>query len=47
MVSLTVPVLNQFNQNLQTYAKEYSKGTAVYSLLSGIDYDLQTYLYQT
>ncbi|EJR62442.1 M9 family metallopeptidase N-terminal domain-containing protein, partial [Bacillus cereus] len=47
IVSLAVPILNQFNQNLQTYAKEYSKGTAVYSLLSGIDYDLQMYLYQT
>ncbi|MBG9518650.1 collagenase, partial [Bacillus thuringiensis] len=47
IVSLAVPLLKQFNQNLQTYAKEYSKGTAVYSLLSGIDYDLQTYLYQT
>ncbi|HDR8449197.1 TPA: collagenase [Bacillus cereus] len=47
IISLAIPILNQFNQNLQTYAKEYSKGTAVYSLLSGIDYDLQTYLYQT
>ncbi|PGT56936.1 collagenase [Bacillus cereus] len=47
IVSLAVPILKQFNQNLQVYAKEYSKGTAVYSLLSGIDYDLQTYLYQT
>lgn len=47
IVSLALPILKQFNQNLQAYAKEYSKGTAVYSLLSGIDYDLQTYLYQT
>ncbi|ANS51755.1 collagenase [Bacillus thuringiensis] len=47
IVSLAVPILNQFNQNLKVYAKEYSKGSAVYSLLSGIDHDLQTYLYQT
>ncbi|OQR53305.1 collagenase [Bacillus sp. CDB3] len=47
IVSLAVPILEQFNRNLQAYAKEYTKGTAVYSLLSGIDYDLQTYLYQT
>lgn len=47
IISLVVPILNQFNQNLQAYAKETSKGTAIYSLLSGIDYDLQTYLYQT
>ncbi|MBG9936149.1 collagenase, partial [Bacillus tropicus] len=46
IVSLAVPILEQFNRNLQAYAKEYSKGTAVYSLLSGIDYDLQMYLYQ-
>lgn len=47
IVSLTVPILKQFNQNLQTYAKEYSKGQAVYSILSGIDYDINSYLYQT
>lgn len=47
IVSLTVPILKQFNQNLQPYAKEYSKGQAVYSILSGIDYDINSYLYQT
>lgn len=47
IISLAVPILKQFNQNLQDYSKVPSKGKAIYSLLSGIDHDIQNYLYQT
>ncbi|SDB94908.1 collagenase [Shouchella lonarensis] len=44
IVTLTTPILQQFNANFVPYAKSYSKGNALYSLLSGIDYDITSYL---
>ncbi len=38
-------ILKQYNDNLSTYEGEYSKGQAIYDLMHGIDFDLQSYLH--
>ncbi|EOO25724.1 hypothetical protein IIU_06092 [Bacillus cereus VD133] len=40
-------ILKQYNDHLGTYMEEYSKRDAVYALVHGIGYDLQTYLNTT
>ncbi|MFF2179503.1 collagenase [Lysinibacillus sp. NPDC058147] len=38
-------ILKQYNENLSTYESKYSKGQAIYDLMHGIDFDLQSYLH--
>ncbi|SFW97704.1 microbial collagenase [Thermoactinomyces sp. DSM 45891] len=44
-VNLAVPILSQYRANINTYLPQYSKGNAVYTLMSNIDYELDTYMY--
>ncbi|TCP67062.1 collagenase [Baia soyae] len=44
-VNFAVPILSQYRANINTYLPQYSKGNAVYSLMSNIDFDLDTYMY--
>lgn len=46
-VALAIPILKQYNDNIEEYIDDHVKGNAVYSLMQGIDYDLTTYLYDT
>lgn len=46
-VQYATKILKQYNDNLSTYEAENSKGQAIYDLIQGIDYDLQSYLYDT
>ncbi|PFO84623.1 MULTISPECIES: collagenase ColA [Bacillus cereus group] len=47
IISLAAPIFKQFNDNLSTYVGSRSAGSAVYDLMQGIDYDIQSYLYDT
>ncbi|EJR92445.1 collagenase [Bacillus cereus] len=46
-VQYATPILKQYNKELENYMKEYSKKDAIYSLIHGIGYDLETYLNTT
>lgn len=46
-VQYVVNVLKQYNDNLSTYVTDYAKGQAVYEIVKGIDYDIQSYLQDT
>ncbi|WP_342503686.1 collagenase [Lysinibacillus sp. FSL L8-0126] len=46
-VQLATKILKQYNENLSTFEDESSKGQAIYDVIHGIDYDLQSYLYDT
>ncbi|MEB2589607.1 collagenase ColA, partial [Bacillus cereus] len=46
-VQYAANILKQFNDNLSMYAKNYTKEQAVYEIVKGIDYDLQSYLQET
>ncbi|MGG0256888.1 collagenase [Bacillus toyonensis] len=43
-IQYAAPILKQYNKELENYMKEYSKRDAIYSLIHGIGYDLETYL---
>ncbi|MBE1556689.1 microbial collagenase [Filibacter limicola] len=47
IVKLATPILKQYNDSLSNYIVERSKGSAVHSLMKGINYDIQTYLADT
>jgi microbial collagenase len=36
--------LKRYNENLSTYESDRLKGQAIYDLMQGIDYDIQSYL---
>ena len=46
-VQYAVNILKQYNDNLSTYESDYAKGQAVYEIVKGIDYDIQSYLQDT
>lgn len=46
-VQYAANILKQFNDNLSTYANNYAKEQAVYEIVKGIDYDIQSYLQET
>ncbi|HFU7069764.1 collagenase ColA [Bacillus bombysepticus] len=46
-VQYAVNILRQYNDNLSTYVSNYAKGQAVYEIVKGIDYDIQSYLQNT
>ncbi|WP_242228663.1 collagenase ColA, partial [Bacillus cereus group sp. BfR-BA-01323] len=46
-VQYAVNVLKHYNDNLSTYVSDYAKGQAVYEIVKGIDYDIQSYLQDT
>ncbi|MED0970739.1 collagenase ColA [Bacillus paramycoides] len=46
-VQYAANILKQFNDNLSTYANNYAKEQAVYEIIKGIDYDIQSYLQET
>lgn len=45
IVNNTVPILDQFNTDLNGNLKNLSKSNAVYELMKGIEYDLTSYAY--
>lgn len=47
VVNRLTPILKQYNDNFDTYIIENSKGTAVYNLFQGVEYDISTYLRQS
>ena len=40
-------IFKQYNDNLATFIEDITKGNAVYELLKGIDYEVQSYMYTT
>lgn len=46
-VQYVINVLKQYNDNLSAYVSDYAKGQAVYEIVKGIDYDIQSYLQDT
>ncbi|GGE83607.1 collagenase ColA [Priestia taiwanensis] len=44
-VGYAAEILKQYTDNLSTYVKDHRKGEAVYSLMQGIEYDLDSVLY--
>ncbi|MFJ3390472.1 collagenase [Lysinibacillus sp. NPDC086135] len=46
-VQYAAKILKQFNENLSTYESDRLKGQAIYDLIHGIDYDLQSYMHKT
>ncbi|PEQ93376.1 collagenase, partial [Bacillus cereus] len=46
-VQYAANILKQFNDNLSMYANDYMKEQAVYEIVKGIDYDIQSYLQET
>ncbi|WP_242257514.1 M9 family metallopeptidase N-terminal domain-containing protein, partial [Bacillus cereus group sp. BfR-BA-01379] len=46
-VQYAANILKQYNDNLRTYVDDRMKGQAVYDLMQGIDYDMQSYLFET
>ncbi|MET4558956.1 microbial collagenase [Lysinibacillus parviboronicapiens] len=46
-VQYAAKILKQYNENLSTYESDPLKGAAIYDLMQGIDYDLQSYLQET
>ncbi|EMA6343894.1 collagenase ColA [Bacillus cytotoxicus] len=44
-VQYAANILKQYNDNLATYVSDFMKGQAVYSLIQGIDYDIDSYVY--
>ncbi|WP_206406650.1 M9 family metallopeptidase N-terminal domain-containing protein, partial [Clostridium sp. ATCC 25772] len=47
VVNNCVPILNKFNSSLDTNLKDYSKTNAVFQITKGIEYDLNSYLYNS
>lgn len=43
-VNYATSILKQFRDNMDVYLPEYTKGSAVYDLMSGIEYDLDSYV---
>ncbi len=43
-VQYAANILKQYNDNLHTYVDDRMKGQAVYDIMQGIDYDIQSYL---
>lgn len=39
-------LFEQYNDKLATFIRDYTKGNAVYELMKGIDYDIQSYMYK-
>jgi microbial collagenase len=39
--------LKRYSENLSTYESDRLKGQAIYDLMQGIDYDIQSYLQET
>ncbi|MBK3496545.1 collagenase ColA [Viridibacillus sp. YIM B01967] len=46
-VQYAAKILKQYNGNLSTYESDPLKGQAIYELIKGIDYDMQSYLQET
>ncbi|MEY8348518.1 collagenase ColA [Bacillus cereus] len=40
-------IFKQYNDNLATFIEDRTKGDAVYELMKGIDYEVQSYMYAT
>ncbi|SDZ26330.1 collagenase ColA [Bacillus sp. 166amftsu] len=40
-------IFKQYNDNLTTFIEDRTKGDAVYELMKGIDYEVQSYMYAT
>lgn len=47
VVNNCMPILNQFNSSLDANLKDYSKTNAVFQITKGIEYDLNSYLYNS
>lgn len=44
IINKATPILKQYNDNFDSYIKERSKGSAIYDILQGIEYDTSEYL---
>lgn len=43
VVDRAVPILKQYNNNVNTFIEDNGKGDAVYEIMGGIEYDISTY----
>lgn len=46
VINRTIPIFQQFKSNIDTYIKDNRKGTAIYNLGGGIEYDISEELYK-
>jgi microbial collagenase len=46
-ISSAANIFKQYNDNLSTFIDNRSAGNAVYDIMQGVDYDIQSYLYDT
>lgn len=47
VVNNFVPILRQYDSNMATFIKERGKGTAIYNIMNGVQYDISGYVYET
>jgi len=47
VVNKLVPILKQYNDNIHENLKSNSKGQAVYNVLNGVNYSIESYLFKT
>jgi microbial collagenase len=45
IINRTIPIFQQFQSNINTYINDNAKGTAIYNLGGGIEYDINEELY--
>lgn len=47
VVNNFVPILKQYDSNMATFINDREKGTAVYNIINGVQYDISGYVYET
>ena len=45
--NMQAEIFKQYNDNLSTFIDDRTKGDAIYDLMKGVDYDIQSYMYAT
>ncbi|MEI4799749.1 collagenase [Bacillus sp. FJAT-51639] len=47
IIQYAAKIFKQYNDNLSTFIEDRTKGNAIYNLMKEIDYDVQSYMYDT
>lgn len=47
VVNNFVPILKQYDSNMASFIKDRGKGTAIYNIINGVQYDISGYIYET
>ena len=46
-ITSAAKIFKQYNDNFSTLVDNLSAGNAIYDIMQGVDYDIQSYLYDT